>query len=489
MRQLVETAISSGRSSQSPQTGFVHYCYEMRDEASHDTIPVYENVLFALALLRTRNSTSVKEAKDLLEKILPYEVEGNFPKYLHEYPNCTDHFASAKLLVPFYWILKRFFLVLGAEFRQRLTTVAESLLQHSVKHHKEKPAPFHIAIKIAAAQKSFGELWQQSALEHEGDSFLEQLRKQSEAEDFGVWFSPQYIADTLAALMMVYSPLSESPWSVFWEYVSQTYYRKGFCYIGPAVQVRQWGLEPQVTSYDLLMGGIVNDYPYRSFIDHPNQLHAAIVFPDTCPWKEPVSPISVEGSVANHRWNVFHSDHYAFSVLQKKSILDPAMQKGFHVFQLAWGDVNNTHTLVCQGEGATYVDYALQNNRIEFEFFLGDIPDFDKKESQKEIAFYCDQSEITEILVSGQKATTFQCGETVTIQSSKIKIELVFELIEGDGRFFGHIMPGNRPAQSNLKGVNRFQTFDWSIFLRTVKRYTPCKIKVALKIEPVKTSL
>src|SRR5262245_37848057 len=150
MHQLIETAVSAGRSSQSPQTGFIQYCYEMRDEASHDTIPVYENVLFALALLRTRNSEAVKEAKEILEKILPYQVEGSFPKYLHEYPNCNDFFIEAKLLVPFYWILKKFFLVLGQDFRHRLTAVAETLLHHSIKKHQEKPAPFQIAIKIAA---------------------------------------------------------------------------------------------------------------------------------------------------------------------------------------------------------------------------------------------------------------------------------------------------------------------------------------------------
>ena len=96
-RRMVELALHSGRKRQSKQTGFVHYCYESSTSDPHDTIPLVENFCFALALFRSRLVESVQEGKRLLEKLLAFEIGGNFPLYLHEYPHCKDIYLSIHL--------------------------------------------------------------------------------------------------------------------------------------------------------------------------------------------------------------------------------------------------------------------------------------------------------------------------------------------------------------------------------------------------------
>ena len=103
-RQMVDLAVSAGRKFQSAQTGYVHFCFHKSDELINDTIPLYENFLFALALLRFRTSDSMNEGKKILEQLLSFQVDGNFPIYLHEYPRCYDRFQSMSILPVFYWL-------------------------------------------------------------------------------------------------------------------------------------------------------------------------------------------------------------------------------------------------------------------------------------------------------------------------------------------------------------------------------------------------
>lgn len=479
MHQIVESAVSSGRSLQSPQSGFVHYCYHPGESDHHDTIPIVENFLFALSLLRTKISARVQEARDLIQKLLPFKVGGNFPIYLHEYPNCRDRYLSVQVLVPLYWMQKRFFLVLGNDLRHQLNEVAKELLQQSMESHQEKEAPFQVAIKIAASLKAFGALWQQSDMEKQGDAFLEVLCKQSQQEDFGTWYSPSYVGETLAALQMVYQDLENSPWKHFWDYVKSTWNDKAFAYAGPSVHERQWDLEPKTTLYDLFLGTYSGRYSYRVYEDQPIQLWGAYVQTDR---EEVLSEGEKHliGAVAGHRWMVRKRENYSLACLEKKAPIDPSMQKGFHVFKCLWGDENNTHSLVAQGEGATRVSFEEQDHSCSLVFDLAEDIDFTDRSKNREVALFCDLWEGTSLFVNGEKATTFQLGDHVELVSGTLKMRLNFELIEGQGKFFGHIMPANRPAQLNTKGANRYESHDWSIHLRTVKRLGPCSIKVLI---------
>ncbi len=493
-RQLVDLAISSGRIRQSPQTGFVHYCYNARDEDGQDTIPVYENVLFALALLRMRTVECITEAKDFLEKILSFqkggegEFAGNFPIYLHEYPQCKDRFISAYVLVPFFWMLRNFAVVLGSELKQKLTKSAQAALKHGLITHQSKAAPFHIAIRIAAAAKAFGELWNDAELAKEGEKLLEELRQETLAADFGSWYSPAYIGETMVALQMAYCDIAKSPWKDFLTVLSQNWHAASYCYTGPAVKVNQWGEEPQVTLYDYFLGFFNRHFSYRAFTNHPLQLQGALLQETTDTLPPMTYPFVHEGKVAEYQWRVYQQLQYAYSVMQKSILPNPALEKGYHAFRLVWGDENSSHSFVCQSSQSTFIDYAPTADGVDLIFYLAEPVQTDDKEQSREVAFYCDLHEDMKITVEGQSSTTFTIGQNIQLQDDHMTIKMTFLLEDGDGRFFGHISPGNRPSQLNVKGKQRFATYDWSVFLRTVRRYTPCRLKVRLTIQPKETA-
>ncbi len=89
-----------------------------------------------------------------------------------------------------------------------------------------------------------------------------------------------------------------------------------------------------------------------------------------------------------------------------------------------------------------------------------------------EAVFYADIG--TEVFVEGQKATVFKLEDQIEIRTPSQSISLSFHLTEGVGDFLGHIFPGNRPSQI-AKG---FQTYDWHIGLRTLRRSPSAQIQI-----------
>ena len=143
MRQLIELAINYGRKRQSSQTGYLHYCYGVHEQEIHLPIPVVENFLFALALLRSRLIDNVTEAKLILEGLLHFQnrqpenpMAGNFPIYLHEFPVCNDRFAGIQVAGVIYWILKLYHQGLGQELKKRLEEAFLSAVNHALRMHQ-----------------------------------------------------------------------------------------------------------------------------------------------------------------------------------------------------------------------------------------------------------------------------------------------------------------------------------------------------------------
>lgn len=486
VRQLTEIAISAGRNFQSPQTGFIHHYYRHTDENDRHTIPVLENFLFALALLRSRDSDNIAEAKSIISKLIHFQNKiegkffGSFPTYLHEYPDCKDYSSSVHILPIFYWILKQFAVALGNDLKQDVIKSARALLLYNENISKDKEYPFQWRIKYAAACKAFGELWDDNELKKKGTEALEGLKNETMKPEFGSWLAPAHIADTLVALQMAYSNIGNSPWNYFWEYLSSSWSDKAFCYTGPKVKDIQWNEEPLAGLYDLFLGYFTGNYSYRAFASHPHQLHAALIQPVTEKLPSVSLPFGLQGKVVDYNWEIKQDISHTLSAIQKVA-LDPSSDKGVHPFFLAWGDATRTHSLVCQGGNSTFIDYKVLPNGVDLLFSLFETVQVEDKEKSREILFFVDMHEGLKIEVNEKAATSFQLNERISLISPKFRINLTFILEDGEGRFLGHIMPGNRLSQINIKGENRFKAYDWEIALRTVRRKVPCRIKVEIR--------
>lgn len=109
---MIDLVAAAGRKRQSPRTKFVHF---------EDTIPIYENFCFALALFRLKTAESVQEGKELVERLLAFQgTDGNFPVFLHDFPKCWDFKLGSKISYILQYLLRLFGPVLGAQLKEKI---------------------------------------------------------------------------------------------------------------------------------------------------------------------------------------------------------------------------------------------------------------------------------------------------------------------------------------------------------------------------------
>lgn len=350
---LNDLIISAGRKRLSSRTHFVH------DE---ETIPLYENFCFAFALFRQKTIESVKEGKDLIERLLSFQVEGNFPLYLHDYPHCYDFQMPLKVAPFFVYLLRLFGSVLG-ELKPKIEAFLSQLKP------PEKPS------------------WENR---YRACKNLPLLPENSISDWTEYLITAQLSGQTHFSL-----PYDET---------TQTF-------LPNEAQEKN---EPRPHPIEWLLAQGV--YTPRLLRDHPHQLLCAPLFPIT------FSPIP----------------HPASS------------------FRMIWKGGDVIHSLVAK---------QLKFDLEEVELGRNDL---------FEAVLYTNISSEKELLVNGHKATSFQLGDRVSLQTPSRVIHIRFELSQGTGDFCGHIFRANRPSQI-AKG---YEAYDWQIGLRTLRRSARAQIQI-----------
>lgn len=489
MRQLVELAVNCGRKRQSGQTGLVHHYHGAHEGEPHLAVPIVENLLFVLALFKSRTMENIAEAKEILDRLLHFQNghigevgAGNFPLYLHDFPQCKDRFVSAHVSLPLYWILKLFHQVLGQALKERLEKALSLAVAHALRSMEEKTAPYPVALKIAAVAKAGGALLHDAALERTGEELLGQLQQHP---DPAAWMCPAALGAMLTALAAVYPQLKGSPWNDLWIHLDDTWHRSTGCYIGPALKEWQLMAEPQPTLYDLFMGYLSGEFSSRALKDSLTHLEAALIPPFEDSLGEPAYPLLRKGTLGSATWVMHHDRSIAYSVLQREpACIKPSCEKGYHLLRVLWGNKQHVHSLVCPGgnyKGVSVVDVP---GGFDMLFELGAPPVEDaEREQTREVAFFGDIHAGFNIAVAGAKATTFLLGDEIKFESPGLAASMTFSLEDGEGKFIGHRMYGNRPSQIGAKGVHRHEAFDWTVFLRTLQRSEQCAIKVSVRID------
>jgi hypothetical protein len=481
-RQLNDLAIAAGKKRQSTQTGFVHHFYHEADKAEHQTIPIVENFLFAFALLQSKTIEQMTEAKELIHKLLHFQnsKEGNFPIFIHEYPECKDRYTGAQLLPVIYYILNEFHNILGEELKLRLVEATKKLLKHCFNVHEEKEAPYPLALKIAASAQALGKFLHDAELEKKGSDLLEKYRKRGFHPS---WCIPAAIADILLALQMGYGKLLNTPWKEFSAHIQNSWHKPSAAYVGPALRQYHQGKEPQAGLYDLFLGCLSDRFSNRSLKDSAFHLHAALIKVKEEKLPEIQYPVRHQGELGAGQWTIFQNEKYAYSLCEKGVLQNVAHENGFHPFYLVWGDPVCTNTFVNQGGNFETLSFICNENEIILSGQLSKEFVIEDREKCREQTFYFDVDPLTKITIHNMAASTFDIAESCVITNPTLTLSITTKLVEGDGQFLGHIMRGNRPSQIQLKGDNRFNAYDWQIFLRTLRRGELCKLQTTVKIE------
>lgn len=472
-----DLAIACAKKRVSSQTGYLHHNYHILSEEVPVTIPVIENVLYALVLLQTRTIENITEGKRLLERILSFQESesGNFPVYLHEFPTCTDCYQGVHLLAPFYWILKQFHQVLGVELKANLDQTVQKILTINIFEMDKRSIPDSIGIKIASAAIAFGKLNEDIDLETQGKALIKQFEEPS-----AMWYESRCLSEMMIALQMVSSDFSSFP--KFWTHLCNMHHLPTASYAGPSLRELQVKEEPQVTLYDLFWASFTDVYPERVLRDHPLHLHAVLIQPTQAKILEKNYPFELQGERKSRSWIMYQNEKYAYAFIEQNAIHDPAKDKGFSPFHFAWGTPKRLHTFVCQNGNSCLKNFSQQNSSVTFIAELGEIPPLEDREKARELTFFFDIPDSVKLTVDGTPVNTFRANDEVLITVDGRHFRLSFEIMEGEGQFMGHFMRGNRPSQLANKGVNRFEAYDWQLFIRTIRRTEKCTLRIKINL-------
>lgn len=442
-RALAQHALELGRKKQSAFSGFLHLTQE-----NSEVIPVLENFSFALALFRSKTAENIQEGKRLLEKLLHFQIShkearGHFPVFLHEYPYARDTFFAIKLLPVLYQIYSDFGSVLGQKLKRKLFLSMQKLLTLSEKEEFSPSYQFTLSVMQHLLGKNPADVNLQKLLEHKGDL---------NAEDWG----RALIAASLA---------SETLFLELQEEAQFFYHESCRAFIGPSHNEPYDKFRQQISLFDLFQGKCAGDDLVY--------LHGALIKPIEQAPAKPNMLIRMPSKLGF--WKIFRGSSYSFAVLEENA--ERSFQKNAHVLRILFGD---GHSLVCQ-DFASKVASTVSADEIELHFTLPEA--FTESKEDYEIAFHLDSRDEMEFTVDCKRATTFQLGSLVEIKKKNFKIDLSFSQVSGNGRFFGHLLKGNRPSQTFKPTKTDFTAYDWKIALRTLARNGSCQIALRLRVQ------
>lgn len=439
-----DLALISGRALQSEETHFIHY-YFGKKEAPHQSIPFYENLLFALALCRTRTSEGVEEGKSLLQRLLAYQLpSGLFPSYLHDFPFCHDRYSGVHLLPPLFWLLELFRNVLGAEMGKRLEEASSLLIKASLP--EADSMPLHLQVKLGGALIAFGQKGGHDNWSLKGEELIDGLKKLEHSSSSHI---PVHLADCMTGIGMLktvdqhdFTKLLLSRWHPVLQ-----------CYQGPFQQINFSRGEPEVTLYDLYMGSLTGAISPRIHPPDPRLLQAALVFP-----REPHVHADVQMNYSAIPGNGTKWGQAAYP------------------FAFFWGVASSIKTLLLHPSNIHSLALREEAGACHLQLELGSPINPEEREDAREVVLSFPCKEPSQIRVNGAPATTFRSGDRVTIEDDQIRLELVFKATEGV--FQGHLAKGNCPSEKRDWGADRFKAYHWLLFWRTISRSDPCHVEV-----------
>ncbi len=297
--QSMDLAFLAAKKRQSPRTGFVHFFYG--NDLAADTIPFYENLCYAIALLHQKKAESVLEAKDLIQRLLSFQTaEGNFPVYLHDFPRCFSLLLG--LQVAPLLLRASAMTSIGAECKEKIDTALQRIFA------------FYATQKIL---RPFTPLWE----------YRYQMCR-------AVWKGENLPADTLDL-----SSFSSSDWWEYWvtkqfeEPPKCNFYhpRLQLC-LGPFIFDRaQNGFEPSFTLIDWACGELLDNSKITE--DHPLQIGLAAL--------DSIQRESLDGSsfsllkkLETGNWNLLWKDEYVHSLSLEVLEARECTQKTDQVFHI-----------------------------------------------------------------------------------------------------------------------------------------------------------
>lgn len=413
----MKKALRYGRSRQGSLTGMIHGSHLHPD--SWETIPIFENLCFVIALFRSRAVANTLEGRELLEKILAFQITsgdnfGLFPRYLHEYPNLQRRGYLISIAVALSLIQFHHRQILHADLQQTLSKAIESLMEALEKQSWIDT----ISILLRIMQGKLPSC----------DSCLA-LRPTSIRECTYLLYIVQFLF------------LQRSPYSAeVFNHLTSYWSAEMKCYIGPLEKEYYLNREEVVSLFHYFMIQMTDST--SSIPQGIIHLHSSLLYP-----LEDAPEVTEKLPSLHKHWNIQQSNGFFW---QMCNYLPEQTCKGFHLFRVLWRD-ETVHSIICQ--------QRIRMSYRKIDEFLSELTFEDLPEHGLEL--YFPKTKNTKIYSNGKRATCFHSGEWITIDTGNAKIALEFTTSDNSPAVASLSMH-HRPAELQPDS----STIDWRLSIR-----------------------
>lgn len=415
----MKMALAYARSRQGSHTQWIHLSHQSLD--SWETIPVFENLCFVIALFRSHEVANALEGRELLEKILAFQIpfgkhQGLFPRYLHKYPNIDrkEYLISIVLaLAILQWQHRH---ILQLELQQALSYALNTFLE--------------------ALQK---QTWMDSL-----SLLLQALQGEEIKKQFFLNLRPTSVRECIHLLYLTQIVfLQKHPAATEMFHHLTSYWSKELqAYIGPLEKERYQSSEEPISLFHFFMGQITDsELKMSPALVH---LHASLLY-----FNEDL-PTPVQSLPKPHpHWKIEKGNTLFWQIC---TTIPEQSCPGFHLFRILWKD-QIIHTALCQQ--LLRMNYE-KVDAVESLLTFKEIPEYG-------VEIYFRKTKQTKIYSRGKRATCFSAGEWITLDTGNKKLCLQFSSV--------HAVPSvatlsmhHRPAELEPNPTN----VDWRLSIRVL---------------------
>lgn len=412
-------ALTYARSRQSSHTQWIHLSHQSLD--SWETVPVFENLCFVIALFRSHVVANTLEGRELLEKILAFQIpsgkhQGLFPRYLHEYPHVSRKGYLIFIVLALIILQWQHRQLLQLELQQALSRALDTFMEALQKQTWMDS----LSLLLRALR---GE-------EIEKQSFLN-LRPTSVRECI-------YLLHLTQILFLQKHPATTEMFHHLTSYWSKELH----AYIGPLEKEWYKSSEEPISLFHFFMRQITDsELKMSPGLVH---LHATLLY-----FKEDLpTPIQTLPKPHPH-WKIEKSDNLLWQIC---TTLPEQSCPGFHLFRILWKD-EIIYTALCQQ--LLRMNYE-KVDAVESLFTFEEIPEHG-------VEIYFRKTKQTRIYSRGKRATCFSAGEWITIDTGNRKLCLQFASVNGASSV-ATLSMHHRPAQLQPDPTN----VDWRLSIRVL---------------------
>lgn len=415
----MKLALEYARSRQSGLTGWIHSSHHRLE--SWETIPIFENLCFVVALLRSRVVANALEGRALLEKILAFQIpfgkeKGLFPRYLHEFPHVDRKGYLITIALALYLLQSQHKQILQLPLQKALHRAIDQLLQTMGKQTWMDT----LSLLLCALREE----------KIEKKSLLN-LRPTSSRECV-------YLLHLTQILFLQKRSVAVEMFHHLTSYWSQEYNT----YLGPLEKERYHSSEEPISLFHFFMRNITRS-PLSS---SPRlvHLHASLLYfqQDLPDYKEALPTI-------HSHWKIERNSDMLWQIC---TTLPEQVCPGFHLFRILWKD-EIVYTAICQQ--LLTMHYQKIDSRESILTF--------EKIPEHGVEIYFRKTKETKIYSGGKRATCFSAGEWVTIDTGNKKLCLQFAS-PGAAPSVATLSMHHRPAELQPDSTN----VDWRLSIRVL---------------------